>query len=435
MGQLTTPSSSDINLSPVDRLTVSNSAAGMDVDSAHVIALGENACGDLTLSTNVVALGEFAEWSCDTVEHSIGIGFFAAAQQEDTFDVIGIGQSAGSFANTVFDLVAIGNRAGEATVNSSSLVLIGASAGLAVDTMSDAVGIGSGALGGATGTTDAVAIGNTAGTTAADCIDIICIGHNAGSEMNAVNDVIAMGRESAFQNTFSDIIAIGSEATPFGASSIMVGNASQAGVRAVSLGHGASNNWQGDDTVALGYRAGFGLNGAVAGDNTLCRGSIVIGPGASSDLTNNKGLNVAQDYQFYVGSNAESIVDTEFAYLFGNMETGNLILGNSSNGVNRDLESIGSTNAFKILNGTRGAGSPSGGGFFYVAAGVLHFVRSDGYDATLSPASGQLAITTTAYTNNAAAQAGTLTNAPAAGNPTKWIPINDNGTIRNIPAW
>jgi hypothetical protein len=37
--------------------------------------------------------------------------------------------------------------------------------------------------------------------------------------------------------------------------------------------------------------------------------------------------------------------------------------------------------------------------------------------------------------NNAAAQLGTLTNAPTAGNPTKWIPINDNGTIRNIPCW
>jgi len=30
---------------------------------------------------------------------------------------------------------------------------------------------------------------------------------------------------------------------------------------------------------------------------------------------------------------------------------------------------------------------------------------------------------------------GTLTNAPAAGNPTKWIPIDDNGTTRFIPAW
>lgn len=37
--------------------------------------------------------------------------------------------------------------------------------------------------------------------------------------------------------------------------------------------------------------------------------------------------------------------------------------------------------------------------------------------------------------NGAASSVGTLTNAPAAGNPTKWIPINDNGTTRYIPAW
>lgn len=47
----------------------------------------------------------------------------------------------------------------------------------------------------------------------------------------------------------------------------------------------------------------------------------------------------------------------------------------------------------------------------------------------------QLARSSVAYTNNAAAQVATITNGPTAGNPTKWIPINDNGTIRNIPAW
>lgn len=31
--------------------------------------------------------------------------------------------------------------------------------------------------------------------------------------------------------------------------------------------------------------------------------------------------------------------------------------------------------------------------------------------------------------------AGTLTNAPTAGNPTKWITINDNGITRRIPTW
>lgn len=48
---------------------------------------------------------------------------------------------------------------------------------------------------------------------------------------------------------------------------------------------------------------------------------------------------------------------------------------------------------------------------------------------------GTLITTNTALTNGAAAEAGTLTNAPAAGNPSKWIPINDNGTTRYIPAW
>lgn len=43
--------------------------------------------------------------------------------------------------------------------------------------------------------------------------------------------------------------------------------------------------------------------------------------------------------------------------------------------------------------------------------------------------------TNTALTNGAAAAAGTIANAPTAGNPTKWIGINDNGTTRYIPSW
>ncbi len=46
-----------------------------------------------------------------------------------------------------------------------------------------------------------------------------------------------------------------------------------------------------------------------------------------------------------------------------------------------------------------------------------------------------LAKSSTAFANGAAAAAGTLGNAPVAGNPTKWVPINDNGTVRYIPAW
>lgn len=37
--------------------------------------------------------------------------------------------------------------------------------------------------------------------------------------------------------------------------------------------------------------------------------------------------------------------------------------------------------------------------------------------------------------NAAAAATATLLNAPTAGNPTKWIPIIDNGVTRYVPAW
>lgn len=56
-------------------------------------------------------------------------------------------------------------------------------------------------------------------------------------------------------------------------------------------------------------------------------------------------------------------------------------------------------------------------------------------NGALSINSATMIRTATSFTNGAAAAAGTLTNAPAAGNPTKWVPIVDNGTTRYIPAW
>lgn len=37
--------------------------------------------------------------------------------------------------------------------------------------------------------------------------------------------------------------------------------------------------------------------------------------------------------------------------------------------------------------------------------------------------------------NHAGALAGTLNNSPVAGDPVKWIGINDNGVLRRIPTW
>lgn len=64
-------------------------------------------------------------------------------------------------------------------------------------------------------------------------------------------------------------------------------------------------------------------------------------------------------------------------------------------------------------------------------------VKGAGLESTSTLVSNdtQLMKTNTNFANGAAAAAGTLLNAPAAGNPTKWIPVDDNGTLRYIPAW
>lgn len=56
-------------------------------------------------------------------------------------------------------------------------------------------------------------------------------------------------------------------------------------------------------------------------------------------------------------------------------------------------------------------------------------------EAALTDSTTTLLASSQTLANGAAAAVGTLNNAPAAGNPTKWVSINDNGTIRQIPAW
>ena len=53
----------------------------------------------------------------------------------------------------------------------------------------------------------------------------------------------------------------------------------------------------------------------------------------------------------------------------------------------------------------------------------------------LTVGSTTLVTTSVALTDAVGVAAGTITNAPSAGNPTKWITIVDNGTTRKIPTW
>ena len=70
------------------------------------------------------------------------------------------------------------------------------------------------------------------------------------------------------------------------------------------------------------------------------------------------------------------------------------------------------------------------------AAGALVAGAGTFSGALTVPGVTTAALTSTGtFTSGAAAQVGTLTNAPAAGNPTTWIKIIDNGVTRYIPAW
>ena len=68
--------------------------------------------------------------------------------------------------------------------------------------------------------------------------------------------------------------------------------------------------------------------------------------------------------------------------------------------------------------------------------GATSSVKADATGVTLTLGSAATLLkTATTLTDYKAAATATLTNAPKAGNPTKWIAINDNGTTLYIPAW
>ena len=86
---------------------------------------------------------------------------------------------------------------------------------------------------------------------------------------------------------------------------------------------------------------------------------------------------------------------------------------------------VANLNASSLSGATFAAPGPIGGGT----------PDTGTFTSITTPGGATFHTTNTALTNGAAAAVGTLLNAPAAGNPTKWIGINDNGTTRYIPAW
>lgn len=432
MGQITNPAAPGIKVLPVDRQT--GPSAGPGNTGNLVLLFGANA-GTNNVANQVIVLGN---------------GALAGGVADATL--------AGTIVLGVNAFAALTTGTGAAQ---GANIAVGRNAGLLADFASANILIGDGAMGAQTGTGGAPIRSNIViGVNAAGNINHqsffnfnVIIGDGAvntafpANSQGVQNSVVigsnAMNAMNNPNNDMTALVVIGTNAgqglTIASNNCTMIGDGVGSGVRfannCVMIGGSATNaaGGQVQNSVSIGDQAHAGNNrnvivgataGAGSGINNIGVGAVLLGYGAGS-------TGVVNPYDFLcefwsVGTSS---------LLYGNFVTGNLIIGNNA-GANRDLSTIGATNAVKIVNGTRGAGNPIGGGFLYSLAGALHWVDTAGVDNLLSIGTGgQLAASSAAYTNNAGAQVATITNGPTVGNPTKWIPINDNGTIRNVPAW
>jgi hypothetical protein len=169
-------------------------------------------------------------------------------------------------------------------------------------------------------------------------------------------------------------------------------NATAGGNHSIAIGDTATAS--ADDTIVIGYDASAsGAHAVAIGQNAVSNnnGGVVVGYGANIQSVGNQ--SVAIGYNATVGGSSGGAV------VVGP--------GLSDNGANSTT----------IGNATYNMGISSSGEVFIPTDGT-HLLK-----------------TTAAITSGAGSSAGTLTNAPAAGNPAVWIPITINGTTYYIPAW
>lgn len=194
--------------------------------------------------------------------------------------------------------------------------------------------------------------------------------------------------------------------------------------------------------TSVGTLTSLTMSGAISGTTDLTTtGNTILG-NAQADTLNVGNGDIIKDSSGRVGFGVTpqswSLAGTNFFELGGSFFTGGT--ANARYGTNAYFNGASwiriSANATTLYNQSAGvhlfysnASGAAGGSFTQTEV-----ARIDG-NGLLTTGSTTLHATSVALTNGAGAGAGTITNAPAAGNPTKWIPINDNGTTRYIPAW
>jgi hypothetical protein len=237
------------------------------------------------------------------------------------------------------------------------------------------------------------------------------------------------------------------------------------GIGYIACGGFLNNLTSGRDNIMIGYEAGYSiqngtgnigigsnaLSACYSGSNNFCLGlnsGSSIGVGTSNVGLGNSTLHAATNDNGHVAigySALPSINGGQFNVAIGYEALFSLASGNYNTAIGQGAGlSLSGSEQYNTLIGC-----------WFGAAGINSVIAlSDGqrnvrldYNYTISSlwtfaapiavpgAANPVLTTTSAVTSGAGSGAGTLTNAPSAGNPSKWIPFNDNGTTRYIPAW
>jgi hypothetical protein len=265
-----------------------------------------------------------------------------------------------------------------------------------------------------------VVIGSNFSRLATEAVrDCLLIGHtvSVGGNGTGTNRIIAIGNGQNFSGAGSsaDVVNIGHGGSWRGNQSVGIGSGVNASNQSVVIGQAANGGNSGANNVVVGRAAG-GVNnrsrgvavGATAsfngGDNNVAVGYAAAATGAGGIAIGSQAT--AAGGEFAVGSTAVPL---------------NLITIGNTGAVGIHLTTA-ATLAFNNAANTFNNLTITDAGNVSVVRGTFGYTLDRG-------------LVVTGQVSSAGAAAGTLNNAPAAGDPTFWLRVTVNGTNFALPLW
>lgn len=181
--------------------------------------------------------------------------------------------------------------------------------------------------------------------------------------------------------------------------------------------------------VGVSSKTGEGITGVATGTLWLRNQSVGTGIALSANSGTNAHMTMDTNGRIIVNpSGAGTSIGLQVQQFTSN-EVGISILDPGANATQLRLSTTNTNISIQSAGGNADLNFNQGA--------ALAFQVPNAGAVTVRPGTvnGELLKSTTALTTGAGVGAGTITNAPSAGNPTKWIKINDAGTIRSFPAW